>query len=54
MGSRFIEEAIKKHGFIPEESDLYNIEFSELDGLTMNEYNAMRLVTYNAYQAPKN
>lgn len=50
-GSEYIQEAIKNHGFVPDEREIANKTFAEFDGLTQNEYEAMRLVTFNAYQA---
>lgn len=52
-GPEYIKEAIKNHGFIPDERDIANKTFTEYEGMTQNEYEAMRLVTYNAYQAPR-
>lgn len=35
------------------ERDIANKTFAEYEGMTQNEYEAMRLVTYNAYRAPQ-
>lgn len=48
-GPEYIQKAIKNHGFVLDEREIANKPFAEFDGLTQNEYNAMKLVTYNAY-----
>jgi hypothetical protein len=52
-GKEYLYIAIRDHGFKPEEGELANTPYNEFDGFTLNEYNAMRLVTHNAYEAPK-
>lgn len=52
-GQDYIDKAIQDHGFVPDEREIANKPFAEFYGLTQNEYEAFKLVTYNAYQAPK-